>query len=55
MKVKKPKISRFWHIALAAVLVWWGLGLLGVFDFDSANDILAIGAFITAALIIFDK
>ncbi len=51
-KLGKPK---FWQQALAVVLVYWALMLFGVFDFDSADEILAVGAIITAALILFDK
>lgn len=49
------KRSKFWVIALAAVLVWWGLMLLGVLDFSSADTILAIGAFATAALLVINR
>ena len=51
-KLGKPK---FWQQALALVLVYWALMLFGVFDFGSADEILAVGALITAALILFDK
>ena len=52
-KLGKPK---FWQQVLAVVLVFWALILFGVFDdFSSANKILAVGALITAALIIIDK
>ena len=51
-KLGKPK---FWQQALAVVLVYWALMLFGVFDFGSAGDILAVGALVTAALLIIDK
>ncbi len=51
-KLGKPK---FWQQVLAVVLVYWALMLFGVFDFGGADKILAVGALITAALIIFDK
>jgi len=51
-KLGKPK---FWQQVLAVVLVFWALMLFGVFDFSSADKILAVGALITAALIIIDK
>jgi hypothetical protein len=51
-KLGKPK---FWQQVLAVVLVFWALMLFGVFDFGGADKILAVGALITAALIIFDK
>jgi len=51
-KLGKP---RFWQQALAVVLVYWALLLFGVFDFGGADKILAVGALITAALILFDK
>lgn len=54
MKFKLGK-PRFWQQALAVVLVYWALMLFGVFDFGSADEILAVGALITAALILFDK
>lgn len=49
------KLGKLWRVALAAVLVWWGLMLFGVFDFASADEILAIGAFIAAGLVFIDK
>ncbi|MBN2114337.1 MAG: hypothetical protein JW785_09445 [Acidimicrobiia bacterium] len=51
-KLGKPK---FWQQVLAVVLVYWALMLFGVFDFGSADEILAVGALVTAALIIIDK
>ena len=54
MKLKLGK-GKFWQKALAAVLVYWALMLFGVFDFGSADEILAVGALITAALLIIDK
>lgn len=54
MKLKLGK-GKLWQKALAVVLVFWALMLFGVFDFDAANEILAIGALITAALLLFDK
>ena len=54
MKLKVGKL-KFWQMALAVVLVYWALVLFGVFDFGGADKILAVGALITAALIIFDK
>ena len=54
MKLKVGKL-KFWQMALAVVLVYWALVLFGVFDFSGADKILAVGALITAALIIFDK
>ena len=51
-KLGKPK---FWQQALAVVLVFWALMLFGVFDFGAAEEILAVGALITAALLLFDK
>jgi hypothetical protein len=51
-KLGKPK---FWQQALAVVLVFWALTLFGVFDFGGADKILAVGALVTAALIIFGK
>jgi hypothetical protein len=51
-KLGKPK---FWQQALAIVLVYWALMLFGIFDFGSADKILAVGALITAALIFIDK
>lgn len=51
-KLGKPK---FWQQVLAVVLVYWALILFGVFEFGSAYEILAVGALITAALIIIDK
>ena len=54
MKLKLGK-GKFWQKALAAVLVYWALMLFGVFDFSATEEILAVGALITAALILFDK
>ena len=54
MKLKVGK-GKFWQKALAVVLVYWALMLFGVFDFGSADEILAVGALITAALLIIDK
>ena len=51
-KLGKPK---FWQQALAVVLVYWALVLFGVFDFSGADKILAVGALVTAALLIIDK
>jgi hypothetical protein len=51
-KLGKPK---FWQQALAVVLVYWALMLFGLFDFNGADKILAVGALITAALLIIDK
>ena len=51
-KLGKPK---FWQQVLAVVLVYWALMLFGVFDFGSADEILAVGALVTAALLIIDK
>ena len=51
-KIGKPK---FWQQALAVVLVFWALMLFGVLDFDGADKVLAVGALITAALLVFDK
>ncbi len=51
-KLGQPK---FWQQALAVVLVYWALMLFGVFDFGSADEILAVGALVTAALIIINK
>ena len=51
-KLGKPK---FWQQVLAVVLAYWSLMLFGVFDFGSADEILAVGALVTAALIIIDK
>lgn len=52
MKLGKP---RFWQQALAIVLVCWALALLGVFTFEGADKILALGALATAALLLLDK
>ena len=54
MKFKLGK-PRFWQQALAVVLVYAALMLFGVFKFDAADDILAVGLLITAALLVFDK
>lgn len=54
MKFKLGK-PRFWQQALAVVLVYWALVLFGVFDFSGWDTILAVGALITAALILLDK
>ena len=54
MKLKLGK-GKFWQKALAVVLVYWALMLFGVFDFSGADKILAVGALITAALLLFDK
>jgi hypothetical protein len=54
MKLKLGK-GKLWQKALAVVLVYWALMLFGVFDFGAADEILAVGALITAALILFDK
>jgi hypothetical protein len=43
---------KFWQLALMVVLVYWGLLELAVFH---NSDVLSIGAFITAALILFDR
>jgi hypothetical protein len=51
-KLGKPK---FWQQALVVVLVFWALMLFGVFDFGGAGKVLAVGALVTAALIVFDK
>ncbi|MFH1330039.1 MAG: hypothetical protein ABIJ48_05220 [Actinomycetota bacterium] len=32
-----------------------GLNIFGIFDFGAADEILAVGALITGALILFDK
>ena len=47
--------GKFWQKALAVVLVYWALMLFGVFDFDAVEEILAVGALITAALLLLDK
>ena len=54
MKFKLGK-PRFWQQALPVVLVFWALMLFGLFDFSGADKILAVGALITAALLIIDK
>ncbi len=54
MKLKLGK-GKFWHKALAVVLVYWGLVLFEAFTFSGAGKILGVGAFITAALILFDR
>jgi hypothetical protein len=54
MKLKLGK-GKLWQKALAVVLIYWALVLFGVFDFGSASDILAVGALLTAALILIDK
>jgi hypothetical protein len=54
MKLKMGK-GKLWQKALAVVLVYWALKLFGVFDFGAADEILAVGALITAALLLFDK
>ena len=51
-KLGKP---RFWQQALAVVLVYWALVLFEIIDFDGWDNILAVGALITAALILLDK
>jgi hypothetical protein len=52
LKLGKPK---FWQQALAIVLVFWALVLLGVFTFDGADKILAVVALATGALLLLDK
>ncbi len=52
LKLGKPK---FWQQALAIVLVFWALVLLGVVTFDGADNILAVGALATATLLVIDK
>jgi hypothetical protein len=47
--------GKFWQKALAVVLVYSALMLFGVFDFSAVEEILAVGALITAALLLFDK
>ena len=47
--------GKLWQKALAVVLVYWALMLFGVFDFSAVEEILAVGALITAALLLFDK
>jgi hypothetical protein len=37
------------------VLVYWGLILLDVFTYNHNTDVLGIGAFVTAALILIDR
>lgn len=54
MKFKLGK-PRYWQQALAVVLVFWALVLFEVFTFDGAGKVLAIGALVTAALLILDK
>jgi len=54
MKFKLGK-GKFWQKALAVLLVYWALVLFGVFDFGAADEILAVGALVTAALLLFDK
>ena len=51
----KLSLGKLWMVSLAAVLVWWGLMLLSILDFSSADEILAIGAFVTAFFLIIDK
>jgi len=51
----KLSLGKLWMVSLAAVLVWWGLSILGILDFSSADEILAIGAFVTAFFLIIDK
>ncbi|MBU1225731.1 MAG: hypothetical protein KJ698_00780 [Actinobacteria bacterium] len=54
MKFKLGK-PRYWQQALAVVLVFWALILFEVFTFDGAYKVLAVGALVTAALLILDK
>lgn len=51
----KLSLGKLWMVGLAAVLVWYGLMLLDVITFGSADTILAIGAFVTAFFLIIDK
>lgn len=51
----KLSLGKLWMVGLAAVLVWWGLMLFDVLEFGSAEEILAIGAFVTAFFLIIDK
>ena len=54
MKLKLGK-GKLWQKVLAVLLVYSALMLFGVFDFGAADEILAVGALITAALLLFDK
>lgn len=54
MKLKMGK-SKFWHRALAIVLIYWALVLFEVFTFNGADKILAVGALATGALVFLDK
>lgn len=52
MKLGKP---RFWQQTLAILQIYWAFVLLGVFTFDGADKVLAVGALATAALLLLDK
>lgn len=49
------KTDRIWRVALAAVLVVWGLMVLEWLTFENLDVILGIGAIATAVLLVLDK
>jgi uncharacterized membrane protein HdeD (DUF308 family) len=49
------KFAKFWYLALAIVLIFWGVILLDWITVSSASDILGIGAIVTGVLILIDK
>ena len=49
------KFAKFWHLALAIVLIFWGVILLDWITINNSSDILGIGAIVTGVLILIDK
>lgn len=49
------RFGKFWYLALAIVLIFWGVILLDWITLDNSSDILGIGAIVTGVLILIDK
>lgn len=49
------KFAKFWYLALAIVLIFWGVILLDWVTMKNSSDILGIGAIVTGVLILIDR
>ncbi len=49
------KGRKLWHLAVALVLIYLGAFYMGWVDFDSADEILGIGAIVAGALVLIDQ
>ena len=49
------QFKKFWMVALAATLAVLGLWYLDVVNFESAPDLIGLGALASAVLLVLDK